>query len=96
MVYKKVRGWISGRSLPVWTLLSILPGANKTTHTAWIYRSREYLLVIHLELNVAWSIILIGRPSLFESLLRKQIDLYCKTIMTHGLQLDLTLLWSSE
>ena len=38
--------------------------------------------------KVARPSIFIGTPSIFESLILKQIDLYCKTIMTHGLHLD--------
>ena len=44
-------------------------------------------------LKVARPSIFMGKPSIFETLILKQIDLYCKTIMTHGLYLDLTLLW---
>ena len=39
-------------------------------------------------LKVSRLSIFIGTPSIFESLILKQIDLYCKTIMTHGLHLD--------
>ena len=38
-------------------------------------------------IKVARVSIFIGTPSIFESLILKQIDLYCKTIMTHGLHL---------
>ena len=38
--------------------------------------------------KVARPSIFIGTPSIFESLILKQIDLYCKTIMTHELHLD--------
>ena len=37
------------------------------------------------DIKVARPSIFIGTPSIFESLILKQIDLYCKTIMTHGL-----------
>ena len=39
-------------------------------------------------LEVARTSTFIGAPSIFESLILKQIDLYCKTIMTYGLHLD--------
>ena len=34
-----------------------------------------------------------GTPSIFESLRLKQIDLYCKNIITRVLHIDFTLLW---
>ena len=37
--------------------------------------------------------IFVGTPSIFESLRLKQIDLYCKNIITCVLHIDLTLLW---
>ena len=44
--------------------------------------------------KVARPSIFIGTPSMiFESLIFKQMDLYCKTIMTCELHLDYTLLW---
>ena len=39
--------------------------------------------------KVARLNVFIGTPSIFESLILKQIDLYCKTIMTYGLHLAL-------
>ena len=39
-------------------------------------------------ITVAQPSIFIGTPSILESLILKQIDLYCKTIITHGLHLD--------
>ena len=32
--------------------------------------------------------ILIGTPSIFESLILKRIDLYCKPVITHVLHID--------
>ena len=49
---------------------------------------RGMLYSISLNFKVARPSIFIGTPSIFESLILKQIDLYCKTIMTHGLHLD--------
>ena len=39
-------------------------------------------------INVAQPSIFIRTPSTFESLILKQIDLYCETIMTYGLHID--------
>ena len=39
-------------------------------------------------IKVAQPRIFIGTPSIFVSLILKQIDLYCKMIMTRGLHLD--------
>ena len=48
---------------------------------------RGMLYSISLNFKVARPSIFIGTPSIFESLILKQIDLYCKIIMTHGLHL---------
>ena len=52
------------------------------------FQLRGMLYSISLNFKVARPSIFIGTPSIFESLILKQIDLYCKTIMTHGLHLD--------
>ena len=44
---------------------------------------RHHLCVA--DIKVAQPSIFIGTPSIFESLILKQIDLFCKMIMTHGL-----------
>ena len=38
--------------------------------------------------KVARPSIFVGAPSIFESLILKQIDLYCKNIRTHVLPID--------
>ena len=43
---------------------------------------------VDLVIKVARPSIFIGTPSNFESLILKQINLYCKAIVTHGLHLD--------
>ena len=49
---------------------------------------RGMLYSISLNFKVARPSIFIGTPFIFESLILKQINLYCKKIMTHGLHLD--------
>ena len=43
---------------------------------------------VDLVIKVARPSILIGTPFKFESLILKQINLYCKVIVTRGLHLD--------
>ena len=40
------------------------------------------------QFKVARPSIFLGTPSIFESLAIRQIDVYCTTIITHGLHLD--------
>ena len=44
-------------------------------------------------MKVARPSIFVDTPSIFESLLLEQVDLYWKNIITHVLYMDLTLLW---
>ena len=46
-----------------------------------------------MSLKVAGPSDFVSTPSIFESLILKQIVLYCKNIITHLLHVDINLLW---
>ena len=48
--------------------------------------------ILQNQFKVARPSIFVGTPSIFESLILKEIDLYCKSIITHVLHIDLALL----
>ena len=66
-----------------------------TENSRWVPLKKSINVFIQRHkpfVKVARPSIFIRTPSIFEYLMLKQIDLYCRTIMTYGLQLDSILL----
>ena len=59
---------------------------------AVVFGLHGFFIYIYLLVKVARPIVCVGTPSIFESLILKEIDLYCKNFITHVIHIDLTLL----
>ena len=79
--------------LSLWqAYLHIHTAMQQVHYTVYDQFCRNCMVMNDNEFKVARPSIIVGTPSIFESLRLKQIYLYCKTIITHVLQIDLTLL----
>ena len=59
---------------------------------AVVFGLHGFYIYIYLLVKVARPIVCVGTPSIFESLILKEIDLYCKNFITNVIHIDLTLL----